>query len=279
MKKKLIYSVSGIALVTVAIGGTVFAAQLNDKSEEQPVGLPHVSYESPTTTAQNEPAAVVATQATIQEKMLNSVDYFKSVQATYRTVLKPIGVDETMNLQIVEGANASSYVKITDNKTNAVQENSFNGAIITTKDAKGKNSKNVAGTNVGKPKGERKTKTAKGEAVFINRIDPSFSGPAQDVILPQSYAFWLNDDTKNYKIEGEESFLGRTATVISGTHDKDMAIKHDATHFTLWVDSETGVLLKLSETNDKGEETNRIEATTIEFNNSSIKAKDLSATN
>jgi hypothetical protein len=198
--------------------------------------------------------------------MLNAVDNFQTVKGSYRTIIKPLNVDESLYFEIAEGKNPGSYVKVTDNKTNTVTEQRSDGQYILKQDKDKEYKKLKLSTNTGKPSGPRKTKSASGENVYINRVDPAISGPAQSVVLPQAYAFWLNDETNNYSIVGNETFLGRNATVIEGVHDQDMAIKHDATKFKLWVDSETGVLLKLIETNESGEVTNSVVAESIQFN-------------
>lgn len=264
MNKKLIIATT--ILATTLITGSVYATH---KPKEEPTNLPHVMLAPAPSNNKgiDDTPFTIPYYDTIQDRMMNAVDNFKTIKGSYEIVINHLKVDENLYFEVVEGNNVGSYVKVTNNRTKKVTEHKFDGTnLISIVNQKAVDKMSVKSIETGKPLGPRKTKTAKGEPVYINRVDPAFSGPAQDVILPQAYAFWLNDDTNNYQIIGEEDLLQRKVTVIEGVHDKEMAIKHNSTTFKLWVDNETGVLLKLIETNNEGEITNRIEATAIQFN-------------
>lgn len=216
----------------------------------------------------------------LQDKMLNAIDNYQYLSGSYRTILTPIGVDETVEFEVQQGTEPRSRVLVQSNTANILRETAFDGEYYWTIQhdkklyRKAKASKQVELANFDK-KAERMFKNEKGEKVFVKRPDPSFSSLAKDVIFPQDYAFWLT--SSNHKILGEEKLLERTAVVIEGKHtDLILAEKHESTNFKMWIDKETGVLLKLEETNDKDEVTNSIEVLSIEFNK---KAKKISPFN
>lgn len=264
MKKKILLIVSVSSALLIA--GTVYAASaVIQKPVEEPVALPVVDYEVTEKTNLNE--FILPKYESIQEKMLNAVDNFKNVKGEYQILIDHLDVDENIYFEITEWPEAKSYVKVENQVTNEITEHYFDGKNVTKiKDNAEKEQVSVSHINTNKPRGDRKQVNKDGEPVYIHRADPAFSGPAQSIILPQSYAFWLNDQTKNYEILGEETFLDRKVTVIEGEHDKDMAIKHNAENFKFWIDSETGVLLKLIETDQNGKITNLLEALDIQFN-------------
>jgi outer membrane lipoprotein-sorting protein len=155
-----------------------------------------------------------------------------------------------------------------NNKTNMSREDVFDGeffwSVVHNEKVYMKNKVSNQPLASFDKKEARSFKNEKGEAVFVKRPNPAFSSSADDVIFPQDYAFWLTP--ANHKILGEEKLLDRPVTVIEGQHDDSiLAEKHQATHFKMWVDTKTGVLLKLVETNDKNEVTNSIEVLSIEF--------------
>lgn len=96
-----------------------------------------------------------------------------------------------------------------------------------------------------------------GVPVYKYRKDPSYAESAHDVLFPQAYGFWLY--RYPHTMVGTEPYLDRTAIVLEGTLSGTLAEKHQASRFKLWIDQETGVLLKLVETDDKGTVTNQIE--------------------
>jgi outer membrane lipoprotein-sorting protein len=266
MQRKKILIIFGL-LAVFSIVGTVYAyVDIN------PAILPAVEFESKANSisidTSNIKTPIIPSYTSIKERMLNAVDNFNTVQGTFREKFSPINLDQTIDFNISEVNGLGSYVKITDNLTKDTQEISSDGKSILTLNNKTKtsNSTDVTKTLTGKIIGARESKTEKGEPVYNYRTDPAFSNIASEVILPQVYAFWLNDETNNYKVTGEDIFLGRNVTLIEGTHDAILAKKHNATQFNMWVDTETGVLLKLIETNANGEVTNSIEVSSISFN-------------
>ncbi|MED2009641.1 hypothetical protein P4V39_16410 [Brevibacillus borstelensis] len=205
----------------------------------------------------------------VQNKMLNAIDHYQSATGSYRAILTPIGVDEIVDFEVYRGANPRSHVKVMDNKSKVLKETAFDGNMFmsinhTNKTYLQNKTATQQQTVALGQNSPRSYKNDQGELVFVKRQDPAFSGVANDVLFPQDYAFWLTPD--NHKVVGEEKLLNRTSIVIEGEHDDPiLAEKHQSTHFKMWIDKETGVLLKLVETNSKDEVTNSIEVLSIEF--------------
>ncbi|MBP1996702.1 LolA family protein [Paenibacillus eucommiae] len=277
-RKKFFLSLGILALFSIA--GTVYAIDIL-----QPVKFPAIEYEtrttpdtknnsnisSPTRTPVNEQiiSPIIPDYSSIKERMLNAVDNYNTIQGSFREVFTPINVDQTIEFYISEGNSPGSYVKVTDNLTEqTVEETSSDGkSLLTLYNKKQKFRKSdTTKTITDKIKSPRVVKAETGETAYIYRTDPAFSNQATEVSLPQAYAFWLNDETKNYKVTGEDILHDRKVTIIEGTHDVNLAKKHNATQFKMWVDSETGVLLKMIESNTRGEITNSIEVSSITFN-------------
>ncbi|MGK5508636.1 hypothetical protein [Brevibacillus formosus] len=266
MKKT--YSVI-LATSLVGLGLTGFYAAKSNAEE-----APRTEVEQQTEAQQQTKSILnvtVTDSKSIQEKMINAIDNYQNVSGSYRAILTPIGVDETVEFEVQQGKNPRSHVKVENNtKGEIIKETAYDGEFYWTVKhnqkmyKKTKASKENGAASFDK-KGPRTSKNEKGEKVFVKRPDPAFSSNAKDVIFPQDYAFWLTPT--NHKIVGAEKLLDRSVTVIEGQHeDLILAEKHQATHFKMWIDTETGVLLKLEETNDKNEVTNSIEVLSIEFN-------------
>ncbi|WP_432775888.1 hypothetical protein AAFJ72_02075 [Brevibacillus gelatini] len=226
---------------------------------------------------QTELVPAVMDAKTLQAKMLNAIDNYQNVSGSYRVILAPLGVDETVEFEVQQGNNPRSHVKVLNNtKAELIKETAFDGEFYWDVKHNRKTYKKTKVSKANEPtafnKNEPRTyKNEQGEKVFVKRPDPAFSASAKDVVFPQDYAFWLTPD--NHEIVGTEKLLNRTVAMVKGKHeDRILAEKHQATHFTMWVDTETGVLLKLEETNDKNEVTNSIEVLSIEFDKEAKKA-------
>ncbi|ELK40644.1 hypothetical protein BAG01nite_44920 [Brevibacillus agri] len=64
----------------------------------------------------------------LQEKMLNAIDNYQNVSGSYRAILTPIGVDETVEFEVQQGKNPRSHVKVLNNtKAELIKETAFDG--------------------------------------------------------------------------------------------------------------------------------------------------------
>lgn len=254
MKKKYLISVGLIG--ALAVSSSVYANSTKFLVSNQKGQAVSTVYSTEKTIESN---------SNIKDKMLNAIDYYDSVKGTYNVVIKPLDVDETVHFEVSEGSKKGSYIEKINNKSGRVISEKADGQFkIVMNNEKRQFIKSKLGNlnNFDKTK-PRTYKEATGEAVYVYRPDPAVADGASDVVFPQTYAFWLQD---NYKIVRNDTFLGRDVNVIEGTLPKDLSEKHDAVTFTMLVDSKTGILLELIEKNEDGVITNKIEVTSIEFN-------------
>lgn len=246
----------------LVFGGTIYAADSINKKEREVEPLPLIELDNVPVGAKEQ--LNFASNINIKEKMLNSIDYFTNASGIYSVVIDHIQVNETIEFEVEQSPVKKSKVTTINHNTEEVSHHKFEEEKIQIFDENYLvDEVNTDQISIGKPIGERHLTTSSGENIYVYRNDPAFSGPAQDYLLPQAYAFWLNDDTNNYEIIGTEKYLEREVTIIKGIHEPDMAEKHNAINFELWVDNNSGILLKLIEKNENGEVTNLIQAEEI----------------
>jgi hypothetical protein len=210
------------------------------------------------------------TISSIKEKMLNSIDYYHTLKGSYRKVIKPLNVDETVDFTISQGDKPGSSVKVKlnnkDNNNNTIETLS-NDKNFTSLDTVNKVYSKVNIYKFGKfNKSQPRTyKGIDGKQVFVYRPDPANSNSADTVAFPQVYAFWLGSAVK---LAGSVQYLGRNALLLEGPLPIELQKKHDAVKYKMWIDSKTGILLKLVESTASGEITNQTEVTSLKFNTS-----------
>ncbi|UFJ59763.1 sigma-E factor regulatory protein RseB domain-containing protein [Brevibacillus sedimenti] len=254
-KKMMIAGCTGICLLLTSVAhgaggdaGKVLSQPSNEAAVQQ-----H---------AEKQSARQQITAEAIRDKMLNAIDYYTTIQGTYRIMQKPLGVDEVVEFDVSAGDTPGSYVKVKSNVTGKQSEHISNGEtmihLYEQEKAFVKQQKIKTVTKESKiQKGPRYYIDEEGIPVYEYRKDPSYAHEAHDVIFPQAYGFWLYRHP--HKMVGTEPYLDRTAVVLEGTLSGILAEKHQASRFKMWVDQETGVLLKLLETDDKGTVSNQIE--------------------
>ena len=210
--------------------------------------------------------------ASIQDKMLNAVDHYRNVQGTYRITFANNGQSDRVDFQVSE-PDRRSMVKITD-RTGHVTERIADGTnTMTYLGASRQFQKSPMPANAS-VQGPRVYRDAKCEPVYVHRQDPAAAGDMNDITLPQNYAFWLSTATS--RIVGHDDILGRHATEIRGQPDPYLMRKLGATAFTMWVDDQTGVLLKLVGTDDTSTQVYSIDVADIQFDASAIQIPPIS---
>lgn len=203
----------------------------------------------------------------IKTKMLNSIHYYNDVKGSFKHVTQRR--DIVVEFEVQEGEDPYSYIKVRD-KQGIVKESIANDSEVLTLYPREKGYKEIKKQPINPEKLKELNRPSNelkdGKTIKKLRPDPATALDAQIVTYPQQIAYWLDDNEQNYKITGSESFLNRDSTVIEGKLLDSLVDKFDANNFKMWVDTETGVLLKLITTNENGEETSIIEVQEIEFN-------------
>lgn len=97
---------------------------------------------------------------------------------------------------------------------------------------------------------------------YYYRADPTNSYVASSLCLfPQELTFGYLSNKNLWDITGQVTYEGRNCVIIEGTADPSYGDRFDVATFTMYVDSETGILLKYDGYNDEGIRTDYIEVT------------------
>lgn len=208
--------------------------------------------------------------ASIQKKMLDAIDNYQDIRGSFQVVFTNNRQNESVNFMVSEGSVPGSYVKITrKDGTVTVKKSDGSSMIDMNQSKKTFTKKNI--TKASKPIGPRHYKDEKGQSVYVQRQDPAWANMAREVTHPQNYAYWLT--SVDNKIVGHKKLLNREVTVIEGKHDAYMSKKLGATTYKMWVDTKTGVLLKLEGKDSKGKVLYFIKVNDIKFNQGIDKTK------
>jgi len=255
MKK---YILTAALITTVIVGGTFTNSNENASA--------------------NVPVESVWKPIPVQEKMLNAIDNFQTIKGTYHEIHSPSGADRTVSFQVREGKNPGSYTKVVDNRTGSVVEVRADGNVLMFFDKTNNvfERNRIAKETFNKKNDKPRKFNKNGVTNYVYRQDPSTAILAQDVVFPQPYAFWLNEES-GYQVLGNEMYLDRDATVMQGNFDSFMSQKRQATTFKMWVDTDTGVLLKLEESNGTNEIVNSITVTDLKINGT-VEEKEFNTT-
>lgn len=105
---------------------------------------------------------------------------------------------------------------------------------------------------------------------FNYRVNATNCTMASFCIFPQEIVFSYLKNFDLWEITGNDEYLGRKCLVINGTPTDYTATKHDVDKFTMYVDDETGILLKFTGTQN-GEETTYIKVEKCSFDNIDVK--------
>ncbi|MDQ0913853.1 sigma-E factor regulatory protein RseB domain-containing protein [Paenibacillus sp. V4I5] len=191
---------------------------------------------------------------TIHDRMLNAIDNYKDIKGTYK-----IG-NQTVEFEVAEGDSPGSYTKMTENNGQVVEIIS-DGVNVLNLNHQSKTFRKHVNPTSEPVKGPRIYRNENGTMNYIHRPDPATAASAL-VTFPENYAFMLTDGIKT----GQEKYLERDATIIEGKPNEDLPKNFGANHFKMWVDSETGVLLKVIGTNEKNEVVHSLEVISIQIN-------------
>lgn len=212
----------------------------------------------------------------LQLKMYNSVLYYETVQGQYQEIDYLREQKEQVNFKINEGDNPGGTVQININdniyieeKSNGdkriVYENSPEGEIVT-------EDKRTMVDKITQNLFE-KWETLKDAYVIMNdgipgynyRERPSYIHYSSFITFPQAPAHYLRV-LENWEIKEEGTLLGRKVKVIEGEFDKNSKEKFRSETFKMWVDTESGVLLKYISYDKDGKPTKEVQVNEIKFN-------------
>ncbi|MBP1989998.1 beta-lactamase regulating signal transducer with metallopeptidase domain [Paenibacillus eucommiae] len=218
-----------------------------------PVEIPRIEEVVPVTIASDP-------QTQILDKMRYSVEAFATVKGRLVEIYN--GQSQTTEFQVREGDQPASYVKIGTSETVSSYPylmDKYNGVVGTIR-------------RLGNPLpvsffvNHPRIEVINGDKHSTARSDPANSGIAGTVISPEQNALGFLEDYKLWSIQGEDTLLGRSVIVFGGELSSYFKTKHKAETFKMWMDKQTGMLLKREEYDKEGGVTESIEVVELELN-------------
>ncbi|MCZ8521833.1 MULTISPECIES: hypothetical protein [Paenibacillus] len=255
-KSRRLLGSSGV-LIAAAVAALFFYFT-NPKSEEQLTSLDTVASVIDTTSSN----AIVHQKIEVEhvsifDKMLNSMDYFKTVHGSY--IVKDIrsNVEHIVECWIDEGQTPSSYVSTKGTSPMSkslivINDGEYRMQIVPDKDGQISYSKekiNFENMN----KSEARFYKENGNAYWEKRGDLAGAEHAE-MIFPQTFAFWMVNPISmepEYQETEHIKMLDRDVTVLEGKLSLNIKEKQGASHFKYWVDTATGVMMKMILSDEK----------------------------
>lgn len=222
-------------------------------ADEQP---PCVSAAVPTTPAAETPTDFESVQDEIYYKMLNSVDYFSTAKVSFSALFPGFETaqDYTIETDLNTGVahqTCSDYFLQTDKDTSAVYETYSDGRTIHEYDNAAYTSRFVSAAEERHSlaeewgDGERFYVDENNEPHYRYRSNPTNADMAGECLFPQVSAFAYLADKSLWDVSGVVTYCGRACYAVAGTVTESYAEQIGAETFSMLVDKETGILLKL----------------------------------
>lgn len=226
--------------------------------------------------------------------MLNSIDYYSTVEGTFVTSFIEEGKETTVTYK-TDLINQCSYQKINNESVNFDQyvqsnigityNNNTNDALeykvlpcsetkITMTD-----SSLILYSNNSK-EDTRITVNSDGTKKYTYRQDMTNTGIATMSIFSQEMTFGFLGNTDLWEVIGTTEILGRTCVVISGETEEEYGEKLNVNQFVMYVDINSGIIINFEGYSSTNELTQYIETKEININgtNSSESIKSFVAT-
>lgn len=217
-----------------------------------------------------------AVKMELQLKMYNSVLFYETVQGQYQETDYLREQKEQVKFKINEGDTPGGTVQININDNIYIEEKSNGDKRIVYEDSpEGEIVTEDKRTMVEKFTQNlfEKWETLKDAYVIMNdgipgynyRKRPSYIHYSSFITFPQVPAHYLRV-LENWEIKEEGTLLGRKVKVIEGKFDQNSKEKFRSETFKMWVDTESGVLLKFISYDKNGKLTKEVQVNEIKFN-------------
>ncbi|WP_017415926.1 DUF4830 domain-containing protein [Clostridium tunisiense] len=206
----------------------------------------------------------------LRNKIANSVDYFTSAKGSFRWNDKRLNSDVTVDYKVNLKDTPSSYEKETSKDGN-ILEATLNGNIKT---IFYNNSKTYRIGEVSTSKGDatrnnienRYGTASDGSSEVYLRPDPLFLIYANESLFNQNLAVGILKDESKWSISGIEKYLELDAAIIEGTFDNYYSTKLASTKYKVWVEKNSGIVLKMEWYDENGDITKELETMSIKLN-------------
>lgn len=206
----------------------------------------------------------------LRNKIANSVDYFSSAQGTFRLYDKRIDSDVTVDYKVKLKGIPSSYEKETSKDGTVVEATlNENKKAIFDNNSKTFRVGDVSISKEGTARNDienRYTTASDGSSKVYLRPDPLFLLYANESLFNQNLAVGILKDESKWSISAIEKYLDLDAAIIEGTLDNYYSVKFASTKYKIWVEKNTGIVLKTEWYDENGVITKKLETTSIKLN-------------
>lgn len=281
MKKETVFALSAIlsvALFALIVSSAFFAGapekEIDQSSANSIENMKDVTLLLKSSSAPKAHAISTLKKEDVVNAMLNSVDYYQSVQGEFTTSSLHDHQETTVAYK-TDLAAGNSYQHILDSEADIEQY--VKGGILTQYDNKTKSYsqsyvpiQSESEDKTGKTLEARITVEADGIKNYHYRYDSTHTGISTMSLFPQEMTFGLLADTDLWEITGQTEYLGRSCVALSGEATPFYGEKLDMERFTMYVDEETGILLKFEGFSSKGQLTQSITTKSISIDSPSL---------
>lgn len=231
---------------------------------------------------------VLPTKEQIQNKMLNSIDYFKTASVSFEMYSQKEATKTFVTGKVDLTAHTSNVTTKVEKQSKVTNE------MVTEEDPKAyletypldKTYRFVSNKDATTDedydsiqsdfKNEYPTVASRyekydGQLEVEYRPSPANLDTASNVLFSQEIGLGFLMDQNKWKISGRETLLNRDVIKIVGDFTQDYQSKIGAKTFALWIDEQTGALLKYEGYNDKKDVVDYTYTKSIQFDQTKVK--------
>lgn len=213
----------------------------------------------------------------LYDRMLNTEDYYKTLEGKYRRTVpgknsytvefKVVNDAKHLSLETYSGSDRSQQVSYCDGSTikTVASDSQCKESTLTRNFAVNRDAEKLNFVPLLKSE-KRIVKNSSGVNTYFYRPDLNNLYFARESIVPQETAFGFLADFSKWKITGNEIVAGRNCAVLQGTLSGEYAQKVNAYSYKMWVDFETGFLLKEEDFGKNGAQTDSLETLNLSVN-------------
>lgn len=237
--------VSPKAEIAVTANSDVPAAPVSEEPEAQ-------------TTEVSVPDAFPSLQDEIIYKMLNSMDYFTTAQVSFSAVFPGFDTaqDYTIETNLETGVShqtcSDNFVQTRSANTSEAYETYSDGEVVREYDNLARTVQTLGGVQARRSLEEewpgvedRYYVDENGDPHYRYRGNPTNADMAGECLLPQVSAFAYLMDKGLWEVVDTTEYCGRQSYFVEGTVNGSYSAQIGADTFMMYVDQETGILLKL----------------------------------
>ncbi|GGH86557.1 hypothetical protein JOD43_003556 [Pullulanibacillus pueri] len=251
---------------------TPYSSEGVSKNTHQAESLqPHRNQEGDTSTqASPSEDRRTLTKAEVLYRMMNTMDYFNSVQGSFITDMGSVKKDDkdTVDYSLAFQNNTyESYVKVRSTDETQIQINTGKKHINLYHD-KTYNTSGQIGYQKGKPikLDEIKGALSDGHTAWSPRNRPVMLYGSSTLFPFEIAESYLMKNT-DWDIESQNAnYLGHEAVILTGHINRLSADKTPITSFKMWINKGTGILLRMENYDKKGNLIEFMKTTRLKFN-------------